>query len=451
MRVIVPLIGKSNGNAPFYYLVEKLRHQMEFVIVTSDPAVVEECESLGLQSLLLEATPPKIPQWIIRRRYGTFGKNLYEFLEEYQNRRQRQQQAALVVQALHPDAVLMAGDFRGLLYSLCQQPGLHTVVVQVTLDWVNLERQLQDYQTRQGRRGVVSKWILRGLGLVLWRRLMGRVAGRDYLIYGNDLGRTLGAALAGVRLDGVPLKGGMAARAVCVNGEHYRQNFIRAGIPAERVLATGSPDHDLLYEMRQQLEPGDAQALRRELGIPQDAKLIAFFTQPFDHAILPGVDYPAEIFSLAQELSALDSQIYLVVKLHPQQKAQTFAAVQSGQRVRVLEGGGGDAFNNRLIYASDLVLLRTSTVGYAVLGLDVPLLTYELYGLPAERYFADVGASWHVTRREDLAPSVKKLLFDPAARAAQIAHQQAARQGHMLLDGRCAERIGAVLLSAPHK
>ncbi|HLA42669.1 MAG TPA: hypothetical protein VJZ27_04500, partial [Aggregatilineales bacterium] len=248
------------------------------------------------------------------------------------------------------------------------------------------------------------------------------------------------------RFDGVPLKGGMVARYVCVNGEIYRKSFIEAGMPPEKVILTGSPDHDRLYEFRECLSDEDKSQIRAELNVSEKQPLITLFAQPFTERILPGIgNYADELLWITQQIAAIASEAVLVIKLHPNQRLEDFAALNTLPHVRVMGSEGGEAFNIRLTYASDLVILRTSTAGYLALALDVPLMTYAFYGHPGEDYFKDVGGSWHVQNRETFSEGIKTLLSDDAARHDLLEKQRRVREEHMLLDGQCCARIGAVL------
>lgn len=439
MRVLVPLLQASSGNDPFFYLIDRLRSEMEFVILTADRQVVQQAAERQVESLFLESPPLWIPAWHQTR----LGRQVFGFWDEYRARRRSIKQADDAIKKTKPDAVLLSGDFKGILYSLCQHQELNSVVLQITLDWVNLDSQLQDFRGRQGRKGERLIKLLALLSAITRRRWMGQVRGEPYLMYGNDLGRTAGAVLAGVRF-GVPLKGGMGARYVCVNGEHFREMSIEAGIPAERIVVTGSPEHDRMAAFKAALTPAAAEQLRTELKIPPQSPIITLFAQPITREILPGVDYAAELDWIVRQLVNLSEDATVVVKLHPAQQIEPYSYLSQLPQVCVA-AIKSEEFNNRLIYASRFVITRTSTIGYNAFALDVPLLTYGFYDLWGERYFEDIGGSWHVKSKPDFLAAAKRLLLDEAQRAQIIASQQRVRQRHMLLDGKCCQRIGEVL------
>jgi hypothetical protein len=444
-KVLVALLEMHYGNDPYYYLMSRLKGKLDFVVLTYDPRIVEKCQSRRLGVLLLDAVDLPKSRWHWRlMRFGFF-----RLVEEFRRQRRWAAQAKSVIQQLRPEAILLPSDQDGLYYHLCRFPGVISVIPQITMDVLDVDAliryfKLGGFTLAHGR----TRKIVELLSDLSGRQLLPRLGSEIYLPHRSDLWRTVGALFGGVRYN-VARKGGAGGRFLCVNGPHYAESFAQAGVPAEKIVVTGSPQHDQLVEASRTFRESDALEFRSHLNIPRRSHIVSFFLQTYSSMSRDGKDYGEEVAWITNELLNVSPDLFVIVKVHPKDKADKYPSLPDNSRVLFVDAERypGEDFNTHLILSSRLVVLYGSTVGYSALALEVPLLTYKLDNLPMGQYYQMIGGNVHVTRREDFAPAAKALLFDDQRRHDLIQEQRQVRGRYMMLDGHCCDRIGAVLSS----
>jgi UDP-N-acetylglucosamine 2-epimerase len=276
--------------------------------------------------------------------------------------------------------------------------------------------------------------------------LLPRLGSEIYLPHRSDLWRTVGAILGGVRYN-VARKGGAGGKFLCVNGPHYAESFAQAGVPAEKIVVTGSPHHDRLVEASRTFRESDALEFRSRLNISRRSHIVSFFLQPYGSMSRDGKNYADEVAWITNELLNVSPDLFVVVKVHPKENAEKYLFLTNIPRVFLVDAERytGNDLNTDLILSSRLVVLYSSTIGYSALALEVPLLTYRFDNLPVGKHYQIIGGNVHVTQREAFAPAAKALLFDDQRRHDLILEQRRVRGRYMMLDGHCCDRIGAVL------
>ena len=96
---------------------------------------------------------------------------------------------------------------------------------------------------------------------------------------------------------------------ICVMSEDVRGRLIQHGIQPERVVATGMPAGADTIEK---------DALFRRLQIPEQARVIAYFSGPVGEIF--GIERETEVMNhLRTMVENLPEEVYLVVKIHPRE------------------------------------------------------------------------------------------------------------------------------------
>jgi UDP-N-acetylglucosamine 2-epimerase len=270
------------------------------------------------------------------------------------------------------------------------------------------------------------------------------LGGEAFLAHGSELGYTLGLLAAGSRP--VPPIKGVLVDKLCLNGEANRAFFLQAGYAPEKLVVTGSPKDDLFFEFKQNFQAHEAAVIRQAFDIPPHAPLISLFS---------GATYPQEeavqkerISQVVAALLALREDVHLIFKTHPRELPIDYPALIAGHpRVRLAyyKDHPGEAFNNRLICASQLCVMGGSSVAFNVVALEVPLITFDFRNSIAEAAFGQMGVGYYAPDLTALAERAGRLLADDSERAALIAEQSAAVRPLMILDGQNCARIGEAI------
>jgi len=218
---------------------------------------------------------------------------------------------------------------------------------------------------------------------------------------------------------------------IAVMDESARDEMIAEGFDPTRLVVTGQPAFDDLTVWRTQFTPSARQRLRGTLGVPPDALLVLFASQPLSTVF--GVDKTNRLYRgytertvAAALLEALERiaerrnvAISLAIRLHPREAPGALAQLR-GLKVRVINAAVGEARD--LAMAADLVAGITSVIlveacylGCVTASIQPGLL--ERDPLPTNR----VGLSYAVYQESDIEPTIEALLLDEAVRASILA------------------------------
>jgi len=224
---------------------------------------------------------------------------------------------------------------------------------------------------------------------------------------------------------------------VAVMDERAREDMVAAGIDAERIVVTGQPAFDELARHRAEFTQARRDSVREKLGVGSDETLVVFLSQPYSkfygiddsHPDFAGFD---ERSVLAALLSALENaaqddgrKMTLVVRPHPREDPENFAAFRS-QHLRLLVTTDGEPRD--LVLAADLttgmntiLLVEACYLGCVVVSLQPGLRGPD--PIPTNL----LGLSLPIYSEREIAPCIRELLFDTAARRAmeeRIVHFQ---------------------------
>jgi hypothetical protein len=443
----------AGGTDHSLYLLKKLRPRFQLVVSTVDPFIVEKCQELGIECVLYQDQPVELPKWLRVWHGKPLLGALHQAIHEYKINRWWGQIARRILDEVQPDALLLSGDERGILYHLCRQAKQPVIVPQVTIfTFLDAPSMIQHYEYYH--RGVktllkpIFVLLLRLLSLLLGRSLLYDVGGYKLLPHGFDIGTTIGSALAGVE-HRVPLKGTFAD-VLCINGELYQAFFQMMGINAQ-IQITGSPMEDQYVEFLQAFTPEKQRAFKAEYDLPDDKILITFLSQGGSNLVVDGQDaYLGEITWIIETLVGLSEDVFVVVKTHPRDRARSYDHLVRMPRVKIIgtPKTNNDLLINSLVVCSCFAVTRNSTTGNDVVGLDTPLLTYNFSDLTKNNFYEAVGCSLHAKDRQTFARYARELAFDVDRRQELLLTQARTRTRIMQVDGRSCERIGDAIFQA---
>ncbi len=206
-----------------------------------------------------------------------------------------------------------------------------------------------------------------------------------------------------------------------------RRSFIEAGHPEPRVVECGHPHFDRVVEERRQLAARSTGAVRRDVlaDAPPDRPVWVFLAEvsdgldPAQHRRRPdytlagrdGSDKRVDIVleEFLDALSGLDPRPYVVLRLHPKNDVDEFAAY-NGEIDRVSRTEPAHA----LVFAADLVVGLTTILLFEAAVLGCPTLAI----VPRQSETAwltsvGLGLTQAVWTREDLRRTLAAALNEP--------------------------------------
>jgi len=226
---------------------------------------------------------------------------------------------------------------------------------------------------------------------------------------------------------------------ILVASKAMKNQLVESGICRERVLVTGIPRHDDLYELLR--TPVDA--IKAEIysyfGWDTSDKMVVYFTQLIQRVY--GADYMRRINKLlGHAFEELPADCRVVIKLHPREDAN-YSEIFSGDRYRVIR----DIDADRLLRAADLAISHFSSILSDAALLGTPLLSINIlndkhratFGLGQE--LVQINSEAEFTKIHDMLYDIK---FQNAARALL---ESWIKDNVAAVDGHSSERIADVI------
>lgn len=229
------------------------------------------------------------------------------------------------------------------------------------------------------------------------------------------------------------------AKYFAVMGEYYRQMFLQQGVDKEKLVVTGHPEHDYLYELSKKPPQSDYQAaVKRSFNLDTAKPVWVYAREAISYfkLIAPEKD-KQDIRTVLQILSRYLPQVQIVLKLHPRDSEDYYDFVRR-EFPHIIVVHSCNLYD--LISISDLYVSQISSTMMWAIALDKPVITFDFNNQPYWHYFRDKEGLIKADSPEELAAAVSVVnegnLGDDYYRQCQIA-----RSKYMVLDGKACQRI----------
>ena len=226
-----------------------------------------------------------------------------------------------------------------------------------------------------------------------------------------------------------------------VYGPWAKEVLKKFNYPEKRMVITGQPRYDILADAKSVFKKEN---FYRKFGIGKSAKVVLIATQPFSQR------GDSEIF-LRNTLKSLrrlkdSKEIEVIIKPHPVENEGWHRSIAEDECVDAKILPKESSIYEALNACDAMVTVHSTTIIEAMILLK-PILTVRLTKAAYETPYAKKGAVIDVRKREDIAPALRKVLYDKATierlKKAEktYVYQHAYRQ-----DGHATERVADVLL-----
>lgn len=198
---------------------------------------------------------------------------------------------------------------------------------------------------------------------------------------------------------------------IAVSSDDIRQCLIDNGISGQRIIVTGNPNDDMLYEIRSMNITEIRSGLYKSLNYPEETVLIIYCTEIIQD--IHGIHYLQEINAvLLKAFNSLPQSCRVVIKLHPrepQDNEHYYRETFNGERYRILRN---EVEVLKLLRAANLVIAHYSAVLIDAALLGTTVLSIRILddnNIPIR--FGALSEFIHTDEKE-LALKIRKLLFD---------------------------------------
>jgi hypothetical protein len=249
----------------------------------------------------------------------------------------------------------------------------------------------------------------------------------------------LAQRLLGVRFDLVNSYGGGEARVFAVMGAAFRDQFLAQGVRKERIEITGHPLHDAAFAQRQDLTPSHLATLKRSYGLPAQARVVLYATQPvLWRAVISREQLVENVQALARAVAALGPEWLLMVKLHPRESIVDYRPALTDDLPIQLVDSGQIA---ELIAPAEVFISSSSSTVLLAMMLDKPIVTVNFNQVPHFDYFESVGGTLHVRTPAAAAEALRLAAFNPSVRQRLAAERASVIGRYARYDGCATERL----------
>ena len=219
---------------------------------------------------------------------------------------------------------------------------------------------------------------------------------------------------------------------ITVMSDYVKKNLVDAGIDAQRVVVTGCPAYDPLFDPLYRAQAREF--LHKQGWQGKKVVLWAGYLEEDGPGVLPeylGTGFGLEVERRLRAWVREDPSAALIVRYHPNQYHE-FPDLGPQERVYLSASARESAFP--LLHAADTVIVQTSTIGLegALIGKCVLNLQYAPSVVNLGFDYSELGLGEAVTSMEQLVPMVqsprsrlteKKILPPTGLAAPRVAEQ----------------------------
>ncbi|MBI4239280.1 MAG: hypothetical protein HY696_12805 [Deltaproteobacteria bacterium] len=205
-----------------------------------------------------------------------------------------------------------------------------------------------------------------------------------------------------------PLRDALPDR-ICVMNARARDEMIAEGFPANRLCITGHPDFDALVTLSAADRKMRRLAVRQQLGIPPDTRVIGLLTEPVagDYETIRGYDELEVVTDCLHSCAMLAPPTTILLKPHPREAHDKYHDRLHSTPLRIFHAPA-TLSGHEVVLASDLVVGITTILLLEALLLHCPSLSYQPHidaTAPWARFIQPVPV---ITDRDALTASLRE-------------------------------------------
>ena len=225
---------------------------------------------------------------------------------------------------------------------------------------------------------------------------------------------------------------------IAVISPFAKDAHITMGAPADKIFVTGQPRFDLIRQVKI-----DRAHIMAKLGVPGNSDIIVLATQPVGE--LRTEKNRGELIEAVLSAMIEFQEKQLVIKLHPSEKLEKYQEMLTKVNSNAIICQDIDLYG--LLRECDLLMAVYSTVALEAMILDKPVIIINLTGKPDIMPYAKSGAALGVYQKEDLAPAIRKALYDLEVRRELEQNRKSFVAEHVYkVDGQSSKRVAELIV-----
>jgi len=230
---------------------------------------------------------------------------------------------------------------------------------------------------------------------------------------------------------------------MAVYGDAVKRKFINEGIKEDKIIVTGNPKFDKIYQNKNET---DKEKICAEFTIPKEKKIILLVTQSFVELKLWNNEQRNQFLSVILKATEKLSNTQLLIKIRfPYEQKENYLEFfkDSGNPTIICQTNPIE----ELLGLCDVVLTVSSSVGLEAMAYQKPLIIIDLFNESGNTFYKNCGVPI-VTNEQELFQNLHSVLTNEIfLKNILIRGQNFVKEQAYLQDGQAASRIADVIIN----
>lgn len=226
----------------------------------------------------------------------------------------------------------------------------------------------------------------------------------------------------------------------CVYGKYHHEVLTEESIyERQGVVVTGQPRYDILFHANDLFSK---QRFKAEHGINPEHKILLWTTQCHAMSDEANLQSYQMVFAAAKRLH----NTTLIIKQHPNEDRKYTRMIEASARKYdapiVITPKDSNTYEQ--LFVCDLMIAKHSATAMEAVAMDKPVVILNLEGEPDIGGYVSEGVAWGVSRGDDLAAIIERLLRDDS----ELKKNRASFIERYLyrIDGKASERVADLIM-----
>ena len=200
----------------------------------------------------------------------------------------------------------------------------------------------------------------------------------------------------------------LVSEKIALWGPSSKELLVKYGIPTTRLIVTGVPRYDFLFNKSEESKPAPIN-IKPQIGLEEQERFIILATEPY--RLLEN----AKAIEILQKILARMDNLRLVVKVHPAGSLRAYRRFVNRNKWKdVIVVKNVPIYD--LIRSGEMVITVYSTRAVEAIILDKPVVIFNMFDWASTIPFVSSGAAIGVRRPEDLGRVIKQIIKDENTR-----------------------------------
>lgn len=224
----------------------------------------------------------------------------------------------------------------------------------------------------------------------------------------------------------------------CVMGPYYAEMFNRQGTALKKLIVTGHPEHDYLFNLKKKISTEYITKTKRGFSLDPNKKLIILGKEAIRFFDVTPIERDRNDLRIVLDiLSEYAQEAEIVLKAHPRDEISYYDFVKDEYPFVRIYHDNIDFYS--LIAASDFYISQVSSTMNWAIALDIPTISYDFNNNIRLQYGRQRKGLVRADSPEELNDAVKRCFKLPEKSV--FRNMAEAREMYMRLDGKAIERI----------